>query len=204
MIQQTLAEIDEGGGMKHLIAQVAVEGKVPTRMIAEPFHSLTVGNCLQILQEAHPQEQDRLAGHPPIVGAVTGLQLGTTAHQHRINLLGKKPVPVRRPKEAAGQSGRGKEFGLGGKYGQAHKLGHNIGLLYKVAIKIMQAEFEMKVQVIRSKGRATRLFVNIPLPLAAALDFQAGERVRWQLLTRSELRLVRLEAPRLKKRSKKA
>lgn len=68
----------------------------------------------------------------------------------------------------------------------------------------MQAEFEMKVQVIRSKGRATRLFVNIPLPLAAALDFQAGERVRWQLLTRSELRLVRLEAPRLKKRSKKA
>lgn len=68
----------------------------------------------------------------------------------------------------------------------------------------MQAEFEMKVQVIRSKGRATRLFVNIPLPLAAALDFQAGERVRWQLLTRSDLRLVRLEAPPFRKRSKKA
>jgi hypothetical protein len=67
----------------------------------------------------------------------------------------------------------------------------------------MQAEFEMKVQVIRSKGRATRLFVNIPLPLAAALDLQAGEPVRWQLLTRSELRLIRLEAPPLKKRSKK-
>ncbi|MGD1087068.1 MAG: hypothetical protein ABSA47_20215 [Verrucomicrobiota bacterium] len=42
----------------------------------------------------------------------------------------------------------------------------------------MQAQFEMKVQVIRSKGRATRLFVNVPLPLAAALDLQAGERVR--------------------------
>ena len=53
----------------------------------------------------------------------------------------------------------------------------------------------MKVQVIRSKGRATRLFVNIPMPLAAALDLQAGERVRWQLLGRSDLRLVRLEAP---------
>jgi hypothetical protein len=59
----------------------------------------------------------------------------------------------------------------------------------------MQAEFEMKMQVIRSKGRATRLFVNIPLPLAAALDIQAGERVRWQLLGRDELRLVRLESP---------
>jgi len=58
----------------------------------------------------------------------------------------------------------------------------------------MQAEYEMKVQVIRSKGRAARVFVNIPMPLAAALDIQAGERVRWQLLERSDLRLVRLEA----------
>jgi len=60
----------------------------------------------------------------------------------------------------------------------------------------MQAEFEMKVQMIRSKGRATRLFVNIPLPLAAALDLQAGERVSWQLLNRSDLRLIRLNAPK--------
>jgi hypothetical protein len=67
----------------------------------------------------------------------------------------------------------------------------------------MQAEFEMKVQVIRSQGRATRLFVNVPLPLAAALDLQAGERVRWQLLARSDLRLIRLAPPSAKKHSKK-
>jgi hypothetical protein len=67
----------------------------------------------------------------------------------------------------------------------------------------MQAEFEMKVQVIRSRGRATRLFVNVPLPLAAALDLRKGERVRWQLLARSELRLIRLEPPPTKKRLKK-
>jgi len=66
----------------------------------------------------------------------------------------------------------------------------------------MQAEFEMKVQVIRSQGRATRLFVNVPLPLAAALDLQAGERVRWQLLTRSDLRLIRLDPPPVKKTRK--
>ena len=59
----------------------------------------------------------------------------------------------------------------------------------------MQAEYEMKVQVIRSQGRAARLFVNIPMPLAAALDLQAGERIRWQVLGRSDLRLVRLAAP---------
>ena len=67
----------------------------------------------------------------------------------------------------------------------------------------MQAQFELKVQVIRSKGRATRLFVNVPLPLAAALDLQAGERVRWQLLARSELRLIRLKPPPARKRVKK-
>jgi hypothetical protein len=39
------------------------------------------------------------------------------------------------------------------------------------------------------------VFVNIPMPLAAALDIQAGERVRWQLLDGSDLRLVRLMAP---------
>jgi hypothetical protein len=59
----------------------------------------------------------------------------------------------------------------------------------------MQAQYEMKMQVIRSKGRAARLFINIPMPLAAALDIQAGEPVRWQLLGRSELRLVRLAPP---------
>ena len=62
----------------------------------------------------------------------------------------------------------------------------------------MQAEFVMKVQVIRSQGRATRLFVNVPLPLASALDLQAGERVRWQLLARSDLRLIRLNPARIR------
>ena len=67
----------------------------------------------------------------------------------------------------------------------------------------MQAEFEMKLQMIRSQGRATRLFVNIPLPLAAALDLEAGERVRWQLLGRSDLRLIRLQPRPAKKLPKK-
>ncbi len=66
----------------------------------------------------------------------------------------------------------------------------------------MQAHYEMKVQVIRSQGRATRLFVNVPLPLAAALDLQAGERVRWQLLARSDLRLIRLNPTPAKKTRK--
>jgi hypothetical protein len=63
----------------------------------------------------------------------------------------------------------------------------------KVAIEPAQVPFEMKLQVIRSKGRATRLFVNVPMALAAALDMRAGERLRWQLLNRSDLRLIRLD-----------
>ena len=38
----------------------------------------------------------------------------------------------------------------------------------------MQVRFEMKLQAIRSQGRAVRLFVNIPLALAAALEMQPG------------------------------
>ena len=75
-------------------------------------------------------------------------------------------------------------------------------LVYTVAIG-MAAEYLMKVQVIRSKKRPPRFFVNIPLPLAAALDVQAGEQVQWQLLGRSDLRLHRVAAPAPKPRRKK-
>jgi len=68
----------------------------------------------------------------------------------------------------------------------------------------MQAEtakYPIKVQVIRARKQAPRFYVNIPLPLAAALDLEAGEEVQWQLLAKSELRLLRLSSPR--KKSKK-
>jgi len=60
--------------------------------------------------------------------------------------------------------------------------------------KNMQAQYAMKVQVIRSKKQPPRFYVNIPLPLAAALDLEAGEEVHWQLLERTDLRLRRLSA----------
>jgi len=59
----------------------------------------------------------------------------------------------------------------------------------------LQAEYLMRVQVIKSKKQPPRFYVNIPLPLAAALDLQASEAVQWQLIGRSDLRLIRLEAP---------
>lgn len=76
-------------------------------------------------------------------------------------------------------------------------------LPFKVATEEAQVLFEMKLQAIRSKGRAARLFVNVPLALAAALDMHPGERLRWQLLDRSDLRLIRLDAPQPKKAGKK-
>ena len=56
----------------------------------------------------------------------------------------------------------------------------------------MQAKYPMKVQVIRSKGVAPRFYINIPLPLAAAINLAAGEQMQWQLLGRSDLRLHRV------------
>jgi hypothetical protein len=67
----------------------------------------------------------------------------------------------------------------------------------------MQAKYSIKVQMIRSRRQAPRFYVNIPLPLAAALDVEAGEEVQWQLLRRSELRLVRLAAKKSAGKRKK-
>lgn len=61
----------------------------------------------------------------------------------------------------------------------------------------------MKGQVIRSKGVAPRFYINIPLPLAAAIDLAAGEELQWQLLSRSDLRLRRLADPAGRSKSKK-
>jgi hypothetical protein len=67
----------------------------------------------------------------------------------------------------------------------------------------MQAEYVMRVQVIKSRKQPPRFYVNIPLPLAAALDLRARELVQWQLLGRSDLRLLRLKAPPARPRRRK-
>lgn len=67
----------------------------------------------------------------------------------------------------------------------------------------MQAQYIMKVQVIRSQKQPPRFYVNIPLPLAAALELEAGEAVQWQLLERTDLRLRRLAAKKPTRGSRK-
>jgi len=65
----------------------------------------------------------------------------------------------------------------------------------------MQAKYLLKVQKIRSRRQPERYYVNIPLPLAAALGLAGGEAVQWQFVSRRELRLVRMAAaPGLEKR----
>jgi hypothetical protein len=66
------------------------------------------------------------------------------------------------------------------------------------------ANYPIKIQVIRSKNVLPRFYVNIPMPLAAALDLQGGEEVQWQILSRSDLRLRRCaETPIPSKKPKK-
>ena len=102
----------------------------------EQIHRLTVGHRLQILQQADPEQEDRFNGHATVVRAITGLQLGANRDQGRIDFLTEKPVTVGGVKEAAGETGGGKEFRLRGEGGQAHNLAHDkantIGLPYRV------------------------------------------------------------------------
>lgn len=57
------------------------------------------------------------------------------------------------------------------------------------------AKYPMKVQAIRARNQKERLYVNIPLPLAAAIGLVPGETVEWELLDRRELHLIRLTDP---------
>lgn len=59
----------------------------------------------------------------------------------------------------------------------------------------MQAKYPVKVQAIRSKGRADRFYVFIPLPLAAAIGLEAGEEVQWSLTDRDNLAVRRVAPP---------
>jgi hypothetical protein len=61
----------------------------------------------------------------------------------------------------------------------------------------MQAQYPVKVQAIRSKGRTDRFYVFIPLPLAAAIGLQAGERFQWSVADRNTLSVHRLASPKV-------
>ena len=56
----------------------------------------------------------------------------------------------------------------------------------------MQAQYPVKVQAIRSKGRTDRFYVFIPLPLAAAIGLEAGEEFQWSLAARNALSVHRV------------
>ena len=59
----------------------------------------------------------------------------------------------------------------------------------------MQTTYPLRIQAIRSKGQQPRLYISVPLALAAAIGLEAGESVQWELLDRGELHLVRQTTP---------
>src|ERR1039457_1029184 len=128
--------------MEQRIANVSVQSKVPTGMITQLVNGLAVGHSLQLLEDAHAQQQNGLNGHAPIVSTIAPFQQGTRFSQMRVNQSGKERVGVLWAKEAGRESGRGEELRLGGEGRQAHrwssagrKWSIDIGLVYTVAIK---------------------------------------------------------------------
>ena len=55
--------------------------------------------------------------------------------------------------------------------------------------------FPVRVQAICSHGRKPRLYITFPMALAVAIGLEPGEELQWELLDRSELHLVRPQAP---------
>ena len=57
------------------------------------------------------------------------------------------------------------------------------------------ANYQVRIQAIRSRGHNERPFVTIPVAIARALDIQKGETVEWKIVDRSQLLLVRGPQP---------
>ena len=56
----------------------------------------------------------------------------------------------------------------------------------------LENHYVTHLQGIRRQGGRVQVYANIPLPLASALDLEAGETVTWKVLDRPHLLLVRL------------
>ena len=62
--------------------------------------------------------------------------------------------------------------------------------------------YPLRVQAIRTRGQAPRLYVTFPMALAAAIGLEAGDEVQWELLDRAELHLMRVHTPEPEARSR--
>jgi hypothetical protein len=58
----------------------------------------------------------------------------------------------------------------------------------------LKTHYPLKVQAIRPKGFRPKLYVYVPIPLAAAIGLNPGDEVQWELLDRNELHLIRLRS----------
>jgi hypothetical protein len=67
----------------------------------------------------------------------------------------------------------------------------------------MQLNYPVKVQIIRSKGQKPRLYLTIPMALAAAIDMDGGEEVEWKLVDKRNLYLLRHQTISKKSQRKK-
>lgn len=62
-------------------------------------------------------------------------------------------------------------------------------------------EYLTKIQAIRRRKGAAQCYVNLPLPLAAAIDLKPAEMVQWKIDNRYKLWLIR-QRPKPKKKKK--
>ena len=60
-------------------------------------------------------------------------------------------------------------------------------------------QYLTKIQAIRRKKGISQCYVNLPLPMAAAIDIEPGEMVEWKIDTRYKLRLTRQQPKKRKK-----
>ncbi len=110
MLMQAVAKVHQRGRMKHVVPQLTIQGEIPARMVAEHLDGQPVWHPVEVLQEAHPQQQHRLDGGASIIQTVAPLQNGARRRQARINQLAEEAVTIGWREELARERRRGEQL----------------------------------------------------------------------------------------------
>ena len=65
---KAFTETRQRAGMKSIIPKLAVEGEVPAGMVPKPVDSLSVGNAIHVLEQAHSRRNTGSIAVRPVSG----------------------------------------------------------------------------------------------------------------------------------------
>src|SRR5215204_3092637 len=107
--------------MKEFLAQLSIQREVPACVVAQHLDGEAIGLPVQVLEETDAQKKNRFDSDTSVIQAIAAFQFRAGRHQPRVNELGEETIAIGLTEKTGGNCRRGKEIGLSGEVGQAHR-----------------------------------------------------------------------------------